>query len=580
MTRTRRAFLTMWSLTAVGIAIMVVAKVIPVSSMIRLPEQIVGVIEPQPIAITILSSVTKQKWMEAAIARFEASKVRTASGKSIAVTATGVLSGDSMERILAGTAKPDAWSPGEGSWVAQFNDSWKRAHNAPAMSKTCEPTIYTPSGVAMWRPMAEALGWPAKKIGWATIMALAADAQGWGSYGHPEWGRLKLGYTHPQYSSAGLLFLTSVIYGMTGQTKALKAEQVYDPKIERALAAMAEHTSKYGMVTTNLLDMMAKQGPDYLHVVSAFEEGVVRFNLERGRELRFPLVFLFPSEGTFWSDHPYCILDGADWVTPEQAEAAGLFLDFLQGKDQQILATEYLLRPLDSAIPAGKSLTVENGTDPQPRPENVPPFEVPDAATATAIIDQFLTTKRKATIMLVLDISGSMNGEPIRAATEATAAFLKRLDPRDEVGLMIFNDSVSVVSEIEPSATISEELSRRVLQLVSGGGTNLNGAVCRAVRKMQEDKDKRGRYAANRLYGIVILSDGADTAGEVSEARMFQTCLPATVEASDTKIFTIAFGDGANLDALNRLSQVTGGVMFKADAKTIDQAYLKISAEQ
>ena len=44
----------------------------------------------------------------------------------------------------------------------------------------------------------------------------------------------------------------------------------------------------------------------------------------------------------------------------------------------------------------------------------MPPFAVPDAATAAAVIDQFLATKRKARAMLVLDVSGSMNGEPIR----------------------------------------------------------------------------------------------------------------------------------------------------------------------
>ncbi len=56
------------------------------------------------------------------------------------------------------------------------------------MTEACEPTIYSPSGIAMWRPMAEALGWPAKPISWKTIIELAADPQGWSRYGHPGWG--------------------------------------------------------------------------------------------------------------------------------------------------------------------------------------------------------------------------------------------------------------------------------------------------------------------------------------------------------------------------------------------------------
>jgi Ca-activated chloride channel family protein len=296
--------------------------------------------------------------------------------------------------------------------------------------------------------------------------------------------------------------------------------------------------------------------------------------------LRWPLVFVFPSEGTFWSDHPYCILEGTDWVTGEQAEAARLFLDFLLTKEQQGLAAEYLLRPLDPSAPSGSLLTADNGTDPAARPETVPPFKAPDAAASAAIIDQFLVTKRKATVMLVLDISGSMSGEPIRVATEATSAFLKRLDPHDEVGLIVFNEKVAVASEVQPVAAVAEGLSQRVLQLIAGGGTNLNGAVCAATSKMTDIRRREAAAGENRLYGIVVLSDGDDTSGEVSENRMFQTCLPATAEADGTKVFTIAFGAGANRDVLRRIGQVSGGGTFDADVASIGQAYLKISAEQ
>ena len=93
---------------------------------------------------------------------------------------------------------------------------------------------------------------------------------------------------------------------------------------------------------------------------------------------------------------------------------------------------------------------------------------------------------------------------------------------------------------------------------------------------------RHGEFVAgeNRLYGIVVLSDGADTTGAISENRMFQTCLPSSAEAEGTKVFTIAFGDSANRDVLDRISRVSGGAAFSADTASIDQAYLKISAEQ
>ena len=578
MNRTRRLFLSMLGLTAAGLAIIYATSAHnPLTGVdLGLP----GMASAEHVHVTVATSVTKKKWLEAAAARFMAANAATKSGKPIDIEIKGVLSGDSMQQILAGELKPVVWSPGEESWTAQFAQRWSEKHARPASTAPCKPTIYTPSGLAIWRPMAEALGWPAKKVGWKTIMDLAADSKGWGRYGHPEWGKLKLGYTHPQYSSAGLLFVTSVVYGILGQTGALKAEQVYAPAVQQALAAMAQNTSKYGMVTTDLFDLMASRGPDYLHAISAFEEGTVRLNLERSADLRWPLVFLFPSEGTFWSDHPYCILDGIPWVSEEQAEGARQFLDFLLAREQQILASENLLRPLDAHVPLGSQLTAANGTDPSARPESEPAYEFPDASASAAIIDQFLATKRKATVMLVLDVSGSMAGEPIRAATDATASFLRRLDPRDRVGLMVFNDKVSVVSDVQSVATDGEALSQRVVQLVAGGGTNLNGAVCAAVAKMNEAHRVEQASGENRLYGIVLLSDGADTTGEMSETRMLQTCLPSSLEAEGTKVFAIAFGQDANRETLDRIARSSGGKMFESDSASIDQTYLKISAEQ
>ena len=572
MTRTRRTFLMMAAVAGIGVCMMAAAKYLGFSPNLSDPVSLLA--EPETVDVTIASSLTKQRWMQDAIIQFETANIRTSSGKLIKVKSTGVLSGDSMERILSGQLRPVVWSPGETSWISQFNSKWKVQHNKKAASKSCQPTIYTPSGITMWRPMAEALGWPTKPVSWKTIVDLNADPQGWGHYGHPEWGKFKFGYTHPQYSSAGLLFLTSLVYEITGHKDGLTAEQVYSKPVTDGFSAMAQNTTKYGMASPALLDMMARSGPEYLHAVSAFEEGAVRFNLERGKELRFPLAFLFPAEGTFWSNHPFCILDQTDWVSADQAAAAKLFLEFLRAKPQQQLATEYMLRPLDDGIAAGNKLTLVNGTVPNSRPNTVPAFELPSADVAAAIIDQFAATKRKARIMLVLDVSGSMNGDPIRAATGATAAFLTRLDPRDEVGLMIFNDQVSIVSEILPAASVSEELSHRVLQLVSGGGTNFNGAVCRAVEIMKAQPE------GNQLNGIVLLSDGADTSAEISENRMFQTCLPTSAEVDGIKIFTIAFGEAANHDVLNRLSHNSGGATFNADQNTINDAYLKISAEQ
>ena len=443
MNRTRRVFMTIIGAAVAGAFIMVYMldddddKI----ATLKAPP------EPLPsgsVLVTVASSVTKQKWMEAVVGKFRDADIRTTSGSKIVVKVAGVLSGGSMWKILDGRLKPVAWSPGAVSWVNQFHERWADQGKSPAITGPCRPSVYSPIGLAMWRPMAEALGWPDRPIGWQTIVDLAADPDGWGRYGHSEWGRLKLGHPHPKYSSAGMLYLTSFVYGMTGKTDTLTAAEVYEPKVELGMRTLAQNTAKYGMISTDLLRLMAQNGPAFLHAVSAFEEGTVRLNLERGEELRFPVVFIFPSEGTFWSSHPYCVLDGADWVEAEQAEAATLFIDYLRESEQQVLAVDHLLRPLDSSIPIHAPLDLENGADPRVGPDTVPPLAIPSSEVTSAIIDLFMITKRKATVLVVLDVSGSMQGEKIRSATEATI-HIRRKSPRwnSEVFLSINKMSAS-----------------------------------------------------------------------------------------------------------------------------------------
>ena len=577
MNRTRKTFLMIVGAAVLGVVAMMNLSISPTPP---LPDDPEPPVPAGSVLVTFPSSMTKEKWVEAVIDKFHAEGITTASGKTIIIRSDGVLSGGSMMKILDGRRKPVVWSPGAVSWVEQFRERWAQQGNRPAITEACKPSVYSPIGLAMWRPMAEALGWPDKPIGWQTIVDLAADPQGWKRYGHPEWGRLKLGHPHPKYSSAGMLYMASFVYGVTGKTGGLTAAEVYAPKVEEGMRKLALNTSKYGMISTDLLRLMAQNGPQFLHAVSAFEEGTVRLNLERGDELRWPMVFIFPSEGTFWSSHPYCILDGADWVDDEQVEAAKLFYDYLRASEQQVMAVQHLLRPLDGDIPITAPLVIENGADPRVRLETVPALTPPNSDVTAAIIDLFMKTKRKATVLVTLDVSGSMQGQNIRSATQATAEFLKRLQPEDEVGLVVFNNNVTTMSAMQPVSRVVEELSDRILNLVAGGGTALYGSICAGMEMMKELRRDDLAAGDNRLYGIVLLSDGENTSEVVSENRMFATCLPDSAEADGVKIFTIAFGSGANRSVLRRIATVSGGRMYEADPASIEKAYLRISAEQ
>lgn len=532
------------------------------------------------VVVTIASSNTKQNWLDLVSSDFNDAQVTTSSGKPIVIEVEHVTSGGSMNAILDGSSMPTVWSPGVDSWVQQANDVWQQRANKPITSSSCPSTVYSPLGFAMWRPMAEVLGWPDEPVGWDTIVALAEDPDGWASYGRPEWGTFQFGHTHPAYSNSGLLSMTSFVYGVLGREADLTAKDVYSPKVETAMYALEQTTSRYGREAPVLLELMAREGPGYLHAVTAPEADTLRFYTERRDEYELPLAFIIPSGGTIWANHPYCILDNTEWVTAEQAEAATIFRDYLLAKEQQALAIDSFMRPLDSSIPLHAPLSLENGTDPRVTPDTVSALSSPDAELSRAIIDMFYTTKRKATILIVIDVSTSMRGKKIETVRTATTEFLSRLDANDEVGLLVFADRITTIAEPDRVGDVVESLRPRVQGLVAQGSTNLHQAVCEAVAQVEALRTEDLAADESRLYGIVLLSDGEDTIGEISENRMLETCLPNNAEVDGIKIFPIAFGTDADEDVLQRIATATAGRVFTADPESIGNVYTSISAEQ
>jgi Ca-activated chloride channel homolog len=173
-----------------------------------------------------------------------------------------------------------------------------------------------------------------------------------------------------------------------------------------------------------------------------------------------------------------------------------------------------------------------------------------------------------------------MRGEFIKTATSATAEFLRRLHPEDTVGVMLFNQDVTMLAEPERVGDVVEVLAERVNGVVAEGNTALYDAVCQATAQVETLRRQDVAQGESRLYGIVLLSDGEDTVGRPSQAQMMATCLPTNAEADGVKIFPIAFGSAADANVLSRIASVTGGRLFNANPESISNVYISISAEQ
>ncbi len=431
----------------------------------------------------------------------------------------------------------------------------------------------------MWRPMAEVLGWPDKPIGWDEIVALSADPQGWATYGHPEWGTFKFGHAHPEHSTTGLTMLATLAYNVLDRTDGLTPELVKSEPVREAFRAVEAHTYHYGLSTRFLMTVMAERGPSYLHAVTSSETSTLKTNEVQKDILHFPFVFIFPAEGAFWMDNPFCILNG-DWVNAEQHEAAVLYRDFLLQPAQQDLAVKIGLRPVDPAIALHDPISLDYGTDPRVSPQTVPPLAAVDGDTRAAIIDLFKETKKKATVVVMLDVSGSMLGEKLKNAVKGSNEFINRLAKDDEIYLYTFS---SKFKKIEPSGRagdVIEQLATRLRGLDIKSNTALYDSLCRVIDFTDEQKKIHASVGERRLYGVVVLSDGMDTVSKIGLEQMLKTCLPTGEEVEGVKVFTIAYGNDADQDVLKKIASQTNGKMFVSGVDNISEIYLSISAEQ
>ena len=535
---------------------------------------------PDAVVITIMTADTKAEWLKAATESFNKAGYKTSQNHPIYVEMQQEKSpGDNDQAIKDGTFRPTIWSPGEISPVDLANQLMRDQGKPLLVTEPCTPTVYAATGFAMWRPMAEALGWPDEPIGWDQIAELAADPQGWATYGHPEWGTFKFGHSHPEYSTTGLTMLATLAYNELDRTEGLTPELVRSDSVREAFKAVETDTYHYGLSTRRLMELMAQRGPSYLHAVTSSETSTLKTNDVSKDQLAFPLVFIFPAEGAFWMDNPFCIMNGA-WVSPEQHEAARLYFDYLMAPAQQDLAVTIGLRPANPAVALHAPIDLAHGTDPRANPRTIPPLAAIDGSTRSAIIDLFKETKKKATLIVLLDTSGSMQGNKLSAAIDGTVDFLHRLAKEDDLYFYHFDTKVTPLQPSGRAGKVIEQLEPQIKSLGAGSGTALYQAICDAVKTAENVRQVDQRAGEQRLYGVVVLTDGQDGDSKISLDTLLNSCLPSGEDVSGIKIYTIAYGGDANEQLLKQIAAQTNGKMFTSTVNNIREIYLNISAEQ
>lgn len=178
-------------------------------------------------------------------------------------------------------------------------------------------------------------------------------------------------------------------------------------------------------------------------------------------------------------------------------------------------------------------------------------------------------------VILVMDTSGSMEGEKMVQAKEAARYVVAHLNPSDRFNIVAFSTGVrSYAQELVPAAAPGN-YETFINGLEALGGTNISQALLQAVTQLN-DRAATGQ----RPSTIIFLTDGLATEGIVDTPLL----LDAVKEATPGQVRIFAFGVGNDVDPvlLDSLAQNHRGTAtyvrpFEAIDEEVSGFYAKVS---
>ncbi|HEY0407387.1 MAG TPA: VWA domain-containing protein [Pyrinomonadaceae bacterium] len=165
-------------------------------------------------------------------------------------------------------------------------------------------------------------------------------------------------------------------------------------------------------------------------------------------------------------------------------------------------------------------------------------------------IDAGVGRRPKLNLSLVLDRSGSMEGEKMRRAREATAYCIDQLLPVDRLSVVIFDNVIETLIPSQPAEN-KAQLKARLSEVYARNSTALHEAWVRGGIQVSEHLTEG---AINR---VVLITDGLANEGLTNTDHIVSQTKGLAERGVSTS--TIGIGDDFNEDLLIPMAQAGGG---------------------
>jgi tight adherence protein B len=177
-------------------------------------------------------------------------------------------------------------------------------------------------------------------------------------------------------------------------------------------------------------------------------------------------------------------------------------------------------------------------------------------------IQPLTSTGEGIEVVLVIDTSGSMEGEPMDSAIDAAESFVEQLPQFVRVGVVAFSDDPSAVVRITSNHS---KVLGRIENLTASGETALYNGVLTAAQMFRGDAQRN----------IVLLSDGGDTASHVG-----LNDAATAAKKVGAAVFSVGLETAeTDVQALRTMSALSGGRYEPAATADLSQVYEGLADE-
>lgn len=175
-------------------------------------------------------------------------------------------------------------------------------------------------------------------------------------------------------------------------------------------------------------------------------------------------------------------------------------------------------------------------------------------------------------VTLVLDVSGSMQGEPIQQVVHSAKRLATILEDRDQLGVVTFSDGAEVITPLVPLGRGRREVTYKLDKIKTNGRTNIAGGLNQAAILFPP------RQLGERQL-VVLMSDGAPNVGPSTPEEL--SAAARLLKQKDISISTLGFGAEHNDAVLSAIADGGGGrYQFVIDPKMAESSFIRALGAQ